>query len=232
LSAGFVAQSNRPLSVHAVQATAPTPARPEPPDAPAPAVEAPGNDSASREEPPPRPAECKPLTRATWDFLRELPATQLSVAEGHSEFTLGARTTLGRFAAGSGETGSPLVVVLGQLVCRPCMEELATLGMSAREHPAVRITEVLFESDWDGRRPPYAGGNTARIGASGLPFAAVAQEHFGPLLRAIPGLKFPAFVYITRAGTPDRICFGAMSVETPEGKEFNQWINRASVRID
>jgi hypothetical protein len=159
-----------------------------------------------------------------------MPASTLSVDRRGEGFVAGHRTTVASLLGGD-DVGRPGVLVLGQLSCRPCMEELPLLGIAAREHPTVRIVEVLFEGDWDGRGVPYAGGNAARIGESGIAVAAVAQQGFERLVSTIDGLRFPAFVYVSAAGVPDKICFGAVAVTTPEGRELNQWLNRASVNV-
>lgn len=180
---------------------------------------------------PERAAVCAPLASGAWDTIRALAATQLTVDRSGEDFVAGPRTTVGEFIGLGDDLGRPAVLVLGQLACRPCMEELPVIGTAAIEHPAIRIAEVLLEADWDGQGVPYAGGNARRIAQSGLPVAAVPHPDIGRLVRRIPGLSFPAFVFVSSTGSPEKICFGAVTVPTPEGKEFTQWLNRASVRI-
>ena len=182
-------------------------------------------------EEPERPAVCAQLSGGAWETIRTLAATQLTVNRTGDDFIAGSRSTVAEFLGLGDGQGRPAVLVLGQLACRPCMEELPVIGTAATEHPAVRIAEVLLESDWDGQGVPYAGGNARRIAQSGLPVAAVAHPDIGRLVRRIPGLSFPAFVFVSSTGNPERICFGAVTIPTPEGKEFTQWLNRASVRI-
>ena len=187
--------------------------------------DAPANVESRRESAP----NCRAMRASEWDFVRTTRVSALRLQRPEAP-SLDASQSLVDFARG-GRAGSAHVIALGQTDCTACMEEMPSLGWEARAHPEVRIVEVLFENEWDGHDAPYLRGNGPRLARSELPVAVANAPATQALIDAVANLSFPAFIYVSASGEAERICFGAITVTSTEGRTLRSWLNRAVVRV-